>query len=122
MSGRVWKTIVLAAVASSGFLAAANAGTSDRDHWDRDHWDRERLERERWEHRHDHHYDHGRDHGPGRDNDRPRQVIVERQPIIVQQAPRQQPVYMAPVMVAPVERNYAPPADPSVNFNFSFPR
>ena len=116
MSGRVWKTIVLAAVASSSLFAAANARASDRDHWDRERWGRER-----WEHRHDHRHDHG--HGHGRNDDRPRQVIVERQPIIVQQAPiRQQPVMMAPVYVEPVGRNYGPPADPSVNFNFSFPR
>src|SRR4051812_2537469 len=109
MPGMAWKTIVLAAVASSGFLAAAETHASDRERWDR--W-------EHWEHRHDHRHSHGHHHGRGRDDDRPPVVIVERQPIIVERArPRPAPVMMAPVMMAPMG-NYGPPPDPNVTFNF----
>ena len=46
-------------------------------------------------------------------------MIVERQPIIVTPAPiMAAPAFMGP----PMGGGWGPPQDPSVNFNFSFPR
>src|SRR5256885_1877927 len=81
----------------------AAAGANAHDGWDRD--------RDRWEHQHYR-------HSHWRESDRPRTVVVERRPVVVERpiivAPaRPAPVYMAPMMPA-----YAPPPmDPSVNFN-----
>jgi hypothetical protein len=103
MRGLAWKTILVAVIAGSGCLAGADAGARDR--WDR--WDRH--------HHHKHKYKHSRWH----DDDRPRRVIVEREPIYV--VPARQPVFLAPMAPA-YGPSYGPPMDPSVNFNFSFPR
>jgi hypothetical protein len=96
MRGLACKTILAAAIAGCGLFVAASANAHDGDRWDR------------WDYRHH--------HGRWHDDDRPRRVVVERQPIIVAPAPR--PVILAPMAPA---YGYAPPADPSVNFNFSFP-
>lgn len=103
MRGVAWKSILIAVIAGSGCLAAADVDARDRDRWDK--WDR-------WERRHYHRHSHWRD------DDRPRRVIIERQPIIVV------PARPAPVFLAPMAPNYGygPLMDPSVNFNFSFPR
>ena len=96
MRGLVSKTIVAAAIAGCSLLVAAQASAHDgEDRWDR--WDR-------------HH------HGRWHDDEGPRRVVVERQPIIVAPARMPAPVYLAPMAPA-----YSQPADPSVNFNFSFP-
>jgi hypothetical protein len=96
MRGAAFKTILAATIAGAGLLVAAQADAHDH----RDKWDR-------WEDRHHHRHWH--------DHDRPRHV-VER-PVIIERA-RPTPVYMAPMPMMPAY----PPQDPSVNFNFSFPR
>ena len=98
MRGLAMMTILVAAVAGTNVLAAASA--SAHDSWDK--WDRR-------DHRHGHRHGHYRDYDP------PRRVIVER-PVIVE---RVRPVMVAPMMAYPVYG--PPPADPSLNFNFSFP-
>ncbi|HZX86960.1 MAG TPA: hypothetical protein VFF19_25535 [Reyranella sp.] len=104
MRGVVMKTILAAAIAGASLLVATGANAHDR--WDK--WDR-------WERKHHkHHWKHS--HG----YDRPSRVIVER-PVYVE--PR--PVYVAPM--APMVPAYGYGGggyqqDPSVNFNFSFPR
>jgi hypothetical protein len=102
MRGVVMKTILAAAIAGSSLLVATGANAHDR--WDK--WDR-------WEHKH--HWKHSHGYGP------PQRVIVER-PVYVAPA---RPVVLAPV--APMVPAYGYggggyPQDPSVNFNFSFPR
>ena len=98
MRGLACKTILAAAIAGCCLLVAAQVNAHDR--WDK--WDR---------------WDRGHHHGRWHDDDRPRRVIVERQPIIM--VPARAPVIMAPMVPA---YGYAqPPMDPSVNFNFSFP-
>ena len=105
MRGVVMKTILAAAIAGSSLLVATGVNAHDR--WDK--WDR-------WERKHDrHHWKHSRGYGP------PQRVIVER-PVYVAPA---RPVVLAPV--APMVPAYGYggggyPQDPSVNFNFSFPR
>jgi hypothetical protein len=110
MRGLALKAILAAVIAGSGLLVAAQADA--RDHWDK--WDR-------WDHHHHfkHKHKHKHSHWRDRDDDRPRRVIVERDPIIV--APARQPVFLAPMAPA-YGPSYGPPMDPSVNFNFSFPR
>jgi hypothetical protein len=101
MRGVVTKTILAAVSAGSSLLIATGANAHDR--WDK--WDR-------WEHKH--HWKHSRGYGP------PERVIVER-PVYVAPA---RPVYVAPM--APMMPAYGYGGggyqDPSVNFNFSFPR
>jgi len=104
MRGLALKTILAAVIAGSGLLVAVPANAHDG--WDR--WDR-----------HHHHRKHKHSHWRDRDDDRPRRVIVEREPIFV--APARQPVFLAPMAPA-YGPSYGPPMDPSVNFNFSFPR
>ena len=101
MRGVAMKTILAAAIAGSSLLVAAQASAHDYDKWDR------------WEHKH--HWKHSHGYGP------PQRVIVER-PVYVAPA---RPVVLAPV--APMVPAYGYggggyPQDPSVNFNFSFPR
>ena len=97
MRGLATKTILAAALAGTNVLAGASANAHDS--WDR--WD------DRWEHRHRYKHGHYRYYDP------PRRVIVER-PVIVERT--------RPVMVVPAYPVYSvPPADPSLNFNFSFP-
>jgi hypothetical protein len=102
MRGLVRKTILATAIAGSSIFLAVGAQAHDDDHWRDEHWRREHRqyveEHEHWRH------------------DPPRRVVYERpvyerQPIIVAPAP----VMMAP---APV---YAPPVEPSLNFNFTVP-
>lgn len=98
MRGLEWKTILAAAIAGSSLLVAEGAQAHDDDRWHDDRW--------RWEHRHRHDvHDHWR-HEPER------RVVYERQSVVM--AP-------APVFVAPMAPAYSQPADPSLNFNFSFP-
>ena len=102
MRGVVMKTILAAAIAGSSLLVATGANAHDR--WDK--WDR-------WEHKP--HWKHSHGYGP------PSRVIVER-PVYIAPA---RPVYVAPM--APMVPAYGYggggyPQDPSVNFNFSFPR
>jgi hypothetical protein len=102
MRGVAMKTILAAVIAGSSLLVASGANAHDR--WDK--WDR-------WEHKH--HWKHSRGYGP------PQRVIVER-PVYVAPA---RPVVLAPM--APMVPAYGYggggyPQDPSVNFNFSFPR
>jgi hypothetical protein len=106
MRGVAMKTILAAMIAGSSLLVATGASAHDR--WDK--W-------ERWERKH--HWKQSRGYGP------PPQVIVER-PVYV--APVR-PVYvppmapMAPMMpMAPAYGYGGYQQDPSVNFNFSFPR
>lgn len=99
MRGIALKTVLAAAIASAGLLVSGQANAHDWEKWDR------------WEHRH-HRSEHWHDDGP-------RRVVVER-PVIVERPvvmARPAPVYVAPPMMPA----YAPPPDPSVNFNFSFP-
>jgi hypothetical protein len=107
MGGIALKTVLAAAIVTTGMLVAAQANAHDSDRWDK--WDR-------WDHRH-HRSERWHDEGPRRVVERP--VIVQR-PVVVERPvvmARPAPVYMAPMMPA-----YAPPpVDPSVNFNFSFP-
>ena len=106
MGGIALKTVLAAAIVTTGMLVAAQANAHDSDRWDK--WDR-------WEHRH-HRSERWHDEGPRRVVERP--VIVQR-PVVVER-----PVVMArpaPVYVAPMMPAYAPPPDPSLNFNFSFP-
>ena len=98
MRGIALKTVLAVVVAGSSLFMVAQASAHDRDDW------------ERWEHRH-----HGRGHW--REHE-PRRVVVER-PVYV--APPARPVYVAPVMPMVPAMGYGQPADPSVNFNFSFP-
>ena len=102
MRGVAMKTILAAAIAGSSLLVATGANAHDR-------WDK----MDRWEHKH--HWKHSRGYGP------PQRVIVER-PVYVAPA---RPVVLAPM--APMVPAYGYggggyPQDPSVNFNFSFPR
>jgi len=95
------KAVLAAMIAGSGLLVATQANAHDR--WDRaDRWERK------------HHWKHSRGHG------RPSRVIVEREVIV---APAR-PIYVAPM--APMMPAYGYGGgyqqDPSVNFNFSFPR
>ena len=100
MRGLEWKTILAAAIAGAGLFIATGAQAHDDDRW-------------RWEHRHYRdHVDHWR-HEPER------RVVVERQPVFVERRPVV--VAPAPVYMAPVAPAYSQPADPSLNFNFSFP-
>jgi len=95
------RTVVAIAIATSSLLVAAGASAHDDERWERE------RDRERYEHRHhyEHHYESsGRWH---RYNEAP--VVYERRPVVVMPAP----VYQAPV--------YAPPMDPSLNFNFTVP-
>ena len=102
MRGVAMKTILAAAIPGSSLLVATGAHPHER----RDKMDR--LE-------HKHHWKHSRGYGP------PQRVIVER-PVYVAPA---RPVVLAPM--APMVPAYGYggggyPQDPSVNFNFSFPR
>jgi hypothetical protein len=102
MRGVVMKTILAAAIAGSSLPVATGANAHDR--WDK--W-------ERWERKH--HWRHSRGYGP------PQRVIVE-QPVYV--APIR-PVYVAPMSPMVPAYGYGGGGyqqDPSVNFNFSFPR
>jgi hypothetical protein len=104
MRGVVMKTILAAAIAGSTLLVATGASAHDR--WDK--WDR-------WERKHyKHHWKHSRGY------DRPSRVIVER-PVYIAPA---RPVYVAPMapMVPAYGYGGGYQQDPSVNFNFSFPR
>ena len=103
MRGVVMKTILAATIAGSSLLVATGANAHDR--WDK--W-------ERWERKHHYKHSHWRDY------DRPRRVIVER-PVYVTPV---RPVYVAPMapMVPAYGYGGGYPQDPSVNFNFSFPR
>lgn len=85
--------------------AGARAGDGDR--WERDYRYRN-WEHDRWEHRHDV-PDYRYRPVATRYVEAPPRVIYERQPVYVVPAP----VYQAPV--------YAPPAAPSLNFNFTLP-
>jgi hypothetical protein len=98
------KTVLAAMVAGSGLLVAAQASAHDR--WDK--WDR-------WEHRP---HRHGRDRVVERIVQRP--VVIQR-PVVVA---RPRPVYVmpAPVMPAYGYGGGGGYQEPSVNFNFSFPR
>ena len=100
MRGVAMTTILAAAIAGSSLLVATQASAHDSDRWDR------------WEHTH--HWKHSHGYGP------PSRVIVER-PVYVAPA---RPVVLAPV--APMVPAYGYGGggyqDPSVNFNFSFPR
>ena len=100
MRGVAMKTIVAAVLAGSSLLVAAEARAHDR--WDK--WDR-------WERKHHHRHSHWRD------DHRPSRIIVER-PVVVAPA---RPVYVAPMAPA-YGYGGGYPQDPSVNFNFSFPR
>jgi hypothetical protein len=107
MRGLAMKTILAAVIAGTSILAAAPASAHDR--WDK--WDR-------WERKHHkHHWKHSRGY------DRPSRVIVERErPVYVESA---RPVYVAPMMpMMPMMQGYGGgyQQDPSLNFNFSFPR
>jgi hypothetical protein len=96
-----WRTVVAAAIAASSLLVSAGAQAHDDERWEH-----ERHERERYEHRHPHYYA-----PPGhwhRYAEAP--VVYERRPPVV--------VMPAPVYQAPA---YAPPMDPSLNFNFTIP-
>ena len=104
MRGVVMKTILAAAIAGSSLLVATGANAHDR-------WDKWEL----WERKHHYKHSHCRDY------DRPSRVIVER-PVYIAPA---RPVYVAPM--APMVPAYGYGGggyqqDPSVNFNFSFPR
>ena len=101
MRGVAMKTILAAAIAGSSLLVTAQANAHDYDKWDR------------WEHKH--HWKHSRGYGP------PSRVIVER-PVYVEPV---RPVYMAPMVPMAPAYGYGGGGyqqDPSVNFNFSFPR
>ncbi len=101
MRGVVMKTVLAAMIAGSGLLVATQASAHDR--WDK--WDR-------WERKHHwKHSKHSRGYG------RPSRVIVER-PVFVAPA---RPVYVAPMAPA-YGYGGGYQQDPSVNFNFSFPR
>lgn len=114
MTGLMIRTLLSAGLAGSMvFGGAAGAQANDGDRWDRDHRDHRYIEqriwaRDRWEHRHD---------GP---DYRYRPVVtryVEPPPLVIHE-PQQVYVMAAPVYQAPV---YAPPAAPSLNFNFTLP-
>jgi hypothetical protein len=108
MRGLAMKTILAAAIAGSSLLVATQATARDYDRYDRyDRWDR-------WERKHHkHHWKHSRGY------DRPSRVIVER-PVYVESV---RPVYVAPMMpMMPAYGGGGYQQDPSVNFNFSFPR
>jgi hypothetical protein len=103
MRGVAMKTILAAMIAGSSLLVATSAANA-HDRWDRyDRWDR-------WERKH--HWKHSRGYD--------RRVIVER-PVYVAPA---RPVYVAPMapMVPAYGYGGGYQQDPSVNFNFSFPR
>ena len=107
------RTLLSAAIAGSMVLAAAaSAQAYDGDRWDRDH-DRDR-DRDR------HHYVPEYRHVHERYVEAPQRVVYERQPVVVMPAPIYQaaPVYQVPVYQAPM---YSPPAEPSLNFNFTVP-
>jgi Ni/Co efflux regulator RcnB len=93
-----WRTVVAIARATSSLLVSAAASAHDDERWEHE------RERERFEHRH---YYAPSEHWH-RYSEAPR-VVYERRPVMVMPAP----IYQAPV--------YAPPMDPSLNFNFTIP-
>jgi hypothetical protein len=101
MRGVAPKTVLAATLAGMALLVASQADAHDR--WDK--WERK------------HHWKQSRGYGP------PVRVIVDRpliieRPVLVETAP--------PMLMAPAYPTYLPyggyPQEPSVNFNFSFPR
>ena len=112
MSGLKIRILLSAAIAGSMILAGASAASAHDDRHD-----------ERWEREHHRDWDHRRE-GPdhwSRDHWRPvhtvREVYVEPPPRVVYQRP---PVMVMPAPVYQVPA-YQPPADPSLNFNFTIP-
>jgi Ni/Co efflux regulator RcnB len=105
MTGLNLRTVVAIVIATSSLLVAAGASARDDERWERE------RDRERYEHRHqapDEHRHHYESSGrPHHYNETP--VVYERRPVVVMPAP----MYQAPV--------YAPPMDPSLNFNFNIP-
>ena len=105
MRGIALKTVLAAAIAGTGLLVSGQASAHDWEKWDR------------WEHRH-HRFEHWHDEGP-------RRAVVDHHVVVERAVVVEHPVVMArpaPVYVAPpMMPAYAPPADPSLNFNFSFP-
>jgi hypothetical protein len=103
MRGLAMKTILAAVIAGSSLFVATQASAHDYDRYDR------------WERKHHWKHSHGHGYGP------PSRVIVER-PVYV--APVR-PVYVAPMVPMAPAYGYGGGGyqqDPSVNFNFSFPR
>lgn len=92
-----WRTVVAIAMATSSLLVSAGASAHDDERW-------EHERHERYEHRH--HYDVPPGHWH-RYSEAP--VVYAQRPVMVMPAP----YYQAPA--------YAPPMDPSLNFNFTIP-
>lgn len=112
MFGLKVRMLVSAAIAGSMILVGASAASAHDDRHDDRH-------DERWEREHHRDWDH-RYHGP--DHWRPaihpvREVYVEPPPRVVYQRP---PVMVMPAPVYQMPA-YQPPADPSLNFNFTIP-
>ena len=103
MRGVAMKTILAAVIAGSSLLVATGANAHDR--WDK--WDR-------WEHKH--HWKHSRGYGPPSARDRRTAGLRGARPpgVLAPVAP------MVPGLRLRRRRGYH--QDPSVNFNFSFPR